>query len=247
MKNLNSVENLRFYIEKLEEAKMDLHVRETDFQEAANDFNVEELNELSYEEVRDLVKYIHRYVKSKESQNRMCAIRDKKKVEKYPELLLPHFYLEINELNISMEDKMRLDKILRKNQGYFVSKTTFKKIGFQSFEELDLLKSIGLVEKYYEVRCPDCWERINLISEKELDLYKRVWELQSNNINDLSDEAIEELDDLAKRGYLDFYNYCDVCDSEWNIHNKEEFETKISDMSIIYKIVKMPDLWSEKI
>ena len=106
MKNLNSVENLRFYIEKLEEAKMDLHVRETDFQEAANDFNVEELNELSYEEVRDLVKYIHKYVKSKESQNRMCAIRDKKKVEKYPELLLPHFYPDINELNISMEDKM---------------------------------------------------------------------------------------------------------------------------------------------
>lgn len=247
MKNLNSVENLRFYIEKLEEAKMDLHVRETDFQEAANDFNVEELNELSYEEVRDLVKYIHRYVKSKESQNRMCAIRDKKKIEKYPKLLLPHFYPEINELNISTEDKMRLDKILRKNHGYFVSKTTYKKMGFQSFEELELLKSIGLVEKYYEIRCPDCWDRIDLILEERMKLYQKAWELQEIGDEKLSADEIVEIDDLYDKGYLNFYGYCDNCDSDWEFNTRKEFDSLFSEATIIYKIIKMPDLWSEKI
>lgn len=236
-----------FAMERYLEAKDEYEETQYNLRDFFEYFDSVNLEDESYEFIRDFYGNMERFCNNKELKEQVKAIRDAKKIEKYPQLLKPTFYPEIDKLDLSLEDKMRIDKVLRKNHGYFVSKTTFKRMGFNSFDELELLKSIGVVEKFYEIRCSDCCERMDLMPEEKLNLHKRVWELRKNSTNNLKDEEIEELDDLLDKGYLELYSYCDNCDSDLCIDNNESFESEVSGMSVIYKISKMPDLWSEQI
>ena len=138
-----------------------------------------------------------------------------------------------------------MDKILRKNHGYYVSKTTYKKLGFNSLDELELLASIGIVEKMYEIRCPECWNRLDTISLKDLELHKRVWDIGDRM--PVSEEEHDEWDKLEDMGYGYLSMYCDNCNEEIYVGSAKEFKEVKDDLLPLYKINKMPDLWSEQI
>lgn len=238
--------NYEFAMERYLEAKDNYEEAQYALRDFFESFDPVNLEDESYEFVRDFSKNMDGFCRNNELKGQVRAIKDRKMIQKYPKLLLPHFYPEINNLDVSFDDKIRLDKALRKNYGYYVSKNTYKKMGFKSLEELELLCSIGIVEKLYEFRCPDCWERMGVISAESLDLYKKAWDIK-DKYPDMSDDDYVELEKLEEDGLVELAMYCDNCDGSVYIERNAEFKDIEDDMFPLYKIDKMPDLWSEKI
>lgn len=237
--------NYQFAMERYLEAKDEYEETQYNLRDFFDNFNPVNLEDESYEFVRDFHKNMERFCTNKELNDKVRDIRYLKKVEKYPQLLKPTFYPEINQLDIPIEEKMRLDKSLRKNHGYYVSKTTYKKLGFNSLEELELLSSIGIVEKMYEIRCPECWDRLDTVSPKDLELHKKVWDIEDRM--PVTEEEHDEWDKLEDMGYGYLSMYCDNCNKDIYIGNTNEFNEIKDNLSPLYKINKMPDLWSEQI
>lgn len=66
-----------------------------------------------------------------------------------------------------------------------MSETNIKRLKYPlSIADLELLKSIGIVEKKYDFRCKDCKSSCAVISEGDLERYKRFWELLSLKTED---------------------------------------------------------------
>lgn len=98
---------------------------------------------------------------------------------KYPQLLRPTYYPEIDALNISDEEKLRLDKAAYMNTRNYMSEDNLDRLDYKlSIEDLELLNSIRVVEKKYNFRCEDCGDLCVTISESDLEKYKRVFYLE---------------------------------------------------------------------
>lgn len=217
----------------------------------AKNLKVSDLSDFSYEESRKLYKQIQYYIDDKNLLNQLSTIVEKKKIEKYPELLKPAYYPEIDSLEISDSEKIRLDKAARWNVRNYLSENNIKKMTHPlSVDDLELLKSIGIVEKEYNFRCESCGSSCDVISERDLEKYKRFWELfELEKQKKITSEQLDELDQLEKDGFYEIYLCCmdeDECD-DVEITNEKELSDYMRNVEVVYKVVKNPDLTYEKL
>lgn len=167
-----------------------------------------------------------------------------KKIEAYPELLKATYFPEINQLNIPDSEKVRIDEAARINCRYYMTVNNISRLEYKlSIEDLEMLESIGVIEKKYGIQCRCCGDQIAWITQYEFNHYKRYFELLARN--KLTEEEVEEADELCSDGFYELYAYCDDCESEICINNLEEFNELHFD--IIYKVIKQPDLTYEKL
>lgn len=217
----------------------------------ANGVDVSDLDDYNYEECRDLFENIKYYVDDKETLNVLAEVIEKKKIEKYPELLKPTYYPEIDALDISDSEKIRLDKAARWNFRNYISENNIKKSKYPLFiEDLELLKSVNIAEKRYNFRCKSCGSSCVVISESDLEKYKRAWKLfglEKQNI--ITEEQLNELDQLEKDGFFEIY-FCCVDEDECydvEISNEKELSDYMENVEVVYMVVKSPDLTYEKL
>ena len=217
----------------------------------ANSVDISKLSDHTYEECRNLYKQIQYYIDDKYLLNELSAVVEKKKIEKYPELLKPTYYPEIDSLDISDLEKIRLDKAARWNVRNYMSENNINKMIHPLFiDDLELLKSIGIVEKKYNFRCKSCGSSCTVISESDLEKYKRFWELfELEKQKKITSEQLDELDQLDKDGFYEIYLSCmdeDECD-DVEITSEKELADYMRNVEVVYKVVKNPDLTYEKL
>lgn len=216
-----------------------------------NSLDISDFRDYTYEECRKVYKQIQHYIDDKNLLNELPSIIEKKKVEKYPELLKPTYYPEIDLLDISDSEKLRLDKATRWNVRNYMSETNIKRLKYPlSIADLELLKSIGIVEKKYNFRCKNCGSSCTVITESNLKKYKRFWKLfELEKQNKITDGQLDELDQLEKDGFYEIYLYCideNECE-EIEITNEKELSNYMKNVEVVYKVVKNPDLIYEKL
>lgn len=225
----------------------------------ANNMDISELSSYSYDECKDLFSQIKYCIDDKNMVNALSQIIEKKKIEKYPELLKPTYYPEIDSLNIPDAEKIRLDKAARWNAKCYIKKHNIEYLAYPlaiekyplSIEDLELLNSIGIVEKKYDFRCKNCDASCGVISESDLKKYKRYWKLlELKEQNTITDEQLNELNLLGKDGFYGIYLYCigeeDKCE-DIEITNEKELSDYMQNVEVVYRIVKEPDLAYEKL
>lgn len=251
VKMINIVKDLFLTIETKAKMEEELKKITRDLKSQANILKASDFSGYSYEECRNLFKQIQYYIDDKNVLNELSDVVEKKKVEKYPDLLKPTYYPEIDSLDISDSEKLRLDKAARWNIRNYLSKSNTKKMTYPlSIDDLEMLKSIGVVEKKYNFRCKDCGSSCTVISESELEKYKRFWELfELEKQKKITVEQLDELDQLEKDGFYEIYLYCideDECD-DIEITNEKELSDYMKNVEVVYKVIKSPDLTFEKL
>ena len=238
-------------IESKKKVEEELEKITNNLKSKASSLDVSDFNNYSYEECRDLHMQIQYYIDDKNLLDILTGIIEKKKIKKYPELLKPTYYPEIDLLDISDSEKIRLDKAVRWNYRSNISESNAKKLIHPlSIADLELLKSIGIVEKKYNFRCKDCGSLCTVISENDLEKHKRFWELlKLERSKKITEEQLDELDQLDKDGFYEIYLCCmseRECD-DVEIVNEKELTEYMKNVEVIYKVVKNPDLTYEKL
>lgn len=216
-----------------------------------NSMDISDFKGYSYEECRDLFKQIQYYIDDEDLLNKLSIVIEDKKIEKYPELLKPTYYPEIDLLDTPDSEKIRLDKAARNNFRYYITEDNINKLKIPlSINDLELLKSIGIVEKKYNFRCRTCGSLCNVILESDLEKYKMAWELfELEKQKKITNEQLDELDQLEKDGFYEIYLCCldeDECD-DVEITNEKELSDYMSNVEVVYMVVKNPDLTYEKL
>ena len=216
--------------------------------EVANSLKPNILDNCDYESAKKLYDSIKYYANDKSVVEEMSAIVETKKAEKYPVLLKPTYYPEIDTLEISDSEKLRLDKSARWNIRNYISKSNMDRLTYPlSIEDLELLRSVGVAERKYNFKCEECGCSCDVISEEKLEKYKRVWELEKLR-SELTDEQDEELEKLYEDGFFNIFLACMDCDEfEKEICNEDELKEYESHIEVLYKIVKQPNLEYEKL
>jgi len=140
-------------IEEKENLKVKLETVGNKLKDAVNDLDLNALDNYDYETIRDLYAQIQ-YLIDDEVRKKLSDVVAAKKILKYPQLLKPTYYPEINKLNISDEEKLRLDKAAYMNTRYYMSWDNLDRLEYKlSIQDLELLISIGIVERKYTFRC----------------------------------------------------------------------------------------------
>lgn len=216
--------------------------------EVANSLKPNILDDCDYESAKKLYDSIKHYTNDKSVVEEMSAIVETKKAEKYPALLKPTYYPEIDTLVISDSEKLRLDRSARWNIRNYIFKSNMDRLTYPlSIEDLELLRSVGVAERKYNFRCEECGYSCDVISEEKLEKYKRVWELEKLR-SELTDEQDEELEKLYEDDFFNIFLACMNCDEfEKEICNEEELKEYESHIEVLYEIVKQPNLEYEKL
>ena len=133
------------------------------------------------------------------------------------------------------------------NTRYYMSEDNLDRLEYKlSVEDLELLASIGVIEKKYTFRCKDCDDPCITISESDLEKYKRVFYLEGLG-NSRTDEQDKELDELYEKGFYCISICCMECDLDYEIANQKDLEDYKTYIKEIYKVEKSPDLTYEKL
>lgn len=216
--------------------------------EELSELDLSEFANLDYETTKSIYDSIHYYA-NKDIEKELTKLLEKKKAEKYPELLKPTYYPEIDTLNISAEEKLRLDSAARANVRNYISKYNCSRMSEPlTVEDLENLYSLGIVTKVYSVDCTNCGERLSTVSEEDLKNYRRAWALQRTDESELSSEEKEELSRLYKDGYAYLFVCCPECDEyELEITTQKEMDELIEQAEVYYKFIKQPDLQYESL
>lgn len=251
VKVINTIEDLFLTIEAKEKMEEELKDITNKLKAQVKNLKVLNLSNCSYDRCKNLYDQIQYYIDDKNLLNELSIVVEKKKIEKYPELSKPTYYPEIDSLYISDSEKLRLDKAARWNIRNYLSESNAKKVTHPlSIDDLELLKSIGIVEKKYNFRCESCGSSCDVISENDLEKYKRFWELfELEKQKTITDEQLDELDQLEKDGFYEIYLCCideEECD-DVKITNEKELSGYMKNVEVVYRVVKSPDLTYEKL
>ena len=248
---VNKIEELFSVIDEKQKILKKLKNITNDLVLKANNINMSDLNECNYEECNDLFKQIRGYIQDQKLLDKIDKVIEKKKIKKYPQLLKPTYYPEIDLLNISESEKLRLDKAARNNIGNYINEYFTDIKHPLSIEDLKMLKDIGVIEKIYRFKCKECGGFCRDISEKSLNNYKRFWtlyELEKNK--QITDEQLKELDRLDEKGFYGIYFSCINCDEcvDIEIADEEQLSDYIkNNVEVFYKVIKKPDLTYENL
>lgn len=196
MKNLNKLQSV--LVKQSELKKLIEEINNPDF---LNNFSEEELTTFSKEFKKLDLPYLSLTI---------SKVLKEKELERRPELLLPHFYPEINEASfLSLEEKMNLDKNLFMNRGSRVFFTLKDYIPWHLHDQTyQFLIDHKILERQVRFHCT-CnsqnpftdYFNANLKEQFEKDLFA------SND----SHEAIGLIEELC---YSSDGLYCDDCGEE---------------------------------
>lgn len=154
------------------------------------------------------------------------------------------YFPAINQLNISDDNKKRLDMALMILPRNYIPYDILSKYGL-SLKDCELLREIKVLEKYYGISCEKCGFIVLMGSYNDLEHYRRVYQLcDEARIRTLSYPEEAELDSLHKSGYYTDLQYeCISCDCESkNISSLEQLDYLISESKVLYKLVETPKL-----
>lgn len=240
---MNKLSNLIDNLNKLKEQEKDLS---NQIKSLSNQVKEEDLNSFSYGEIKKIKKEIQFFF-TPENEKMISRILENKKAEIYPELKKPTYFPEIDTLPISNEEKLRIDKAARNAIRYYISEKNCKKLQDPlTIEDLDLLTSVGVAEKSYAIFCRYCGSRQKLLSETELNKFKKAWELTlKEKSHSITEAELDQLDELYEEGYYYLYIYCMDCEEEDEIENEKELGKY--NIQTYYKIVKKPNLKYENL
>lgn len=152
------------------------------------------------------------------------------------------YFPAINQLNISDNNKKRLDMALMILPRNYIPSDKLSEYGLNLID-CELLRKIKVLEKYYGISCDECGFTVLMCSHEDMEYYHRVYQLcDEAHIRTLSYPEEAELDSLHKTGYYNDLNYqCISCDYESkNISSLEELNYLISESKIFYRLVENP-------
>lgn len=246
---MDNLSKLRFYISKRRKLRYLLDSNAENIKSILEKIDLKEFEEdklCDYNTLKSIINDISHLI----PENRKEVFYDllnHKKIEEYPQLLKATYFPEINRLNISDTEKVRLDNAARTNDRYYMTEDNISSLRYKlSTQDLEMLASVGVVEKKYAIKCPTCSFSLLLLSQKQYECYQRCFELMSRQEN-LSDDEENEVDRLVDEGFYELYVYCDDCDEEIKIDSLSawlKFKNKFED---VYKVVKQPDLTYERL
>ena len=180
---------------------------------------------------------------------------EQKKVEKYPALKQATYYPQINTLDISDEEKVKLDNIARKCfRKNNITKKTFDNFGLTP-EIVDIFVKLGIAEPYINFLCPRCGFVITAISKEIMNKYFRYWELcKIDKFTPEQEKEYYELEDSEI--FYGINGECVNCDSYYGedtisleIYNLETYQKNVKEgnveESFLFKL--MPDLTYENL
>lgn len=218
----------------------------TKLAEAANNLELRIFDDCDYESAKKIYNSIKYCVSNKNIVEKIATIVEAKKIEQYPALLKPTYYPEIDMLDISDSEKLKLDKVAKQNFRNYISKNNAHKLNV-SLHDMILLSSVGIAEKRYDFMCKKCGCSCDIVSEKDLIKHKRAWELEKK-CSELTDEQKEELSKLYEDGFSTIFVCCVNCDEfDESICSEAELKGYESYINILYKIVKEPNLKYENL
>lgn len=152
------------------------------------------------------------------------------------------YFPAINQLNISDDDKKRLDMALMILPRNYIPADNLSEYGL-NLKDCELLRKIKVLEKYYGISCDECGFTVLMCSHEDMEYYHRVYQLcDEARIRTLSYPEEAELDSLHKAGYYNNLSYqCISCDYESrNISSLEKLNYLISESKILYKLITNP-------
>lgn len=221
----------------------------TEIKNQCGELTAKEIESCDYETLKNLYHAI--YFRLDEEQNQMISnILTAKKVAIYPQMLKPTYFPEIDQLCLSDSEKVRLDKAARNNIRYYISEDNIERLEHpMTIKDLEILTTINVAEKLYNFRCPDCNSICQIVTQKELDNHKRVWELiLLRKKQELTEEQEQEIETLVEDGAGYIYLSCiDDDEFEDEITDMEQLQKYENNMDISYRIIKAPDLTYEKL
>lgn len=221
----------------------------TEIKNQCGELTAKEIESCDYETLKNLYHAI--YFRLDEEQNLMISnILTTKKAAIYPQMLKPTYFPEIDQLCLSDSEKVRLDKAARNNIRYYISEDNIERLEHpMTIKDLEILTTINVAEKLYNFRCPDCNSICQIVTQKELDNHRRVWELiLLRKKQELTEEQEQELETLEEDGAGYIYLSCmDDDEFEDEITDMEQLQKYENNMDISYRIIKAPDLTYEKL
>lgn len=220
---------------KMEDLKKDIHDLDNEIRLLEEKLTPEEVENMSYEKFKwlwDRVKY--RIELPQESK--FEEILERKREEKYPELKRAVYFSDINKLDISDEDKKRIDRALVDNYRYIINEERIMRgvITGIKVDELEMLHGIGVIKKSVSFYIDG--EYCCTYSEDELKKYFRWWKLDKKFSNSkLSTDELKEWKDLNKNGYGciwvedEYENYIELLSKEdYDSYNEKEIVYKVN-------------------
>lgn len=230
---------------KMEDLKKDIHDLDNEIRLLEEKLTPGEVESMSYEKFKwlwDRVKY--RIELPQESK--FEKILERKREEKYPELKRAVYFSDINKLDISDEDKKRIDRALVDNNRYLINEERIMRgvITGIKVDELEMLHGIGVLKKSVSFYIDG--EYCCTYSEDDLNKYFRWWELDKKFSNSkLSTDELKEWKDLNKNGYGciwvedEYENYIELL-------SKEDYDS-YNEKEIVYKVnsEKMDTSWDK--
>lgn len=237
-------ENIAEYSRLFEE--MDVLRKER--QKLAEQLMPDDFNNLTYEDCKEIYDNFKSDIGYMEKIE-IKAIISNKKLLKYPELSKPTYYPEINKLNVSDNEKLRLDKLARvsyRKRIYDWSMSQNK----MSEKDIEIFVSLGIAEKRHLFYCPNCGDAALELTEDKFAKYKRTWELKekiktSSNEKEIKD-ILDEFNDLIDAGYETITIECMDCDNYYEINSMDDLNELSSDKPV-YCFFKEPDLTYERL
>lgn len=230
---------------KMEDLKKDIHNLDNEIRLLEEKLTPEEMENMSYEKFKwlwDRVKY--RIELPQESK--FEKILERKREEKYPELKRAVYFSDINKLDISDEDKKRIDRALVDNNRYLINEERIMRgvITGIKVDELEMLHEIGVIKKSVSFNIGG--EYCCTYSEDELNKYFRWWELDKKFSNSkLSIDELKEWEDFKNSRY-----YCIWIEDEYGncieLLNKEDYDS-YDEKEFVYRVnsEKMDTSWDK--
>lgn len=227
--------------------------REEALEQMKNEFkniSIEEYEKLSYEDAKEVINSVPYGIMDDENIVKLKELFEKKRKEKYPQLLKAVYYPEINQLTISDEDKVNIDKFLRRNRNSCMN-DYYMKDCIPMKDNLEELVNIRILEKRYSFECENCRCSCETLSDRQLESYKRYWELENILKENGDDELYKELETLQ-----DMCNYGSICVTCWDCDEEDKEIFNIEQLNeyferglvnIYYKIIKDADLSCENL
>ena len=180
------------------------------------ELTAEELESCDYETLRKLYNAVH--YRLDEKQNHIFSdILATKKTAIYPQMLKPTYYPEIDQLDITDSEKLRLDKAARNNVRYYMTEENISRLLEYPQKDLESPKEV--------CRLMALMKEKGLTKEQEQQL-----------------ETLEE----DGYGYI-YLDCLDDEDFEDEICDRAAFERYEKSLETVYKIKKSPDLTYEKL
>lgn len=245
-KNLEEIFELYNSVEK---AKEELNALEAKLKAKCNDkdVSVDTFSDCSYDSLKEFYG-LYRYYFEQPMRDELDKLLKKKRIEAYPIFNHPTYYPEIDQLQISESEKLRLDEAARWAVNYYITAENGNNLRRPlSIDDMEKLYSIGVAEKYYQFACPICGDYIQMFSESDLEKYKRKWYLNSLG-NSLTVEEKKEKEDLYEAGF-DYLTICciDCMEYSGEICDENTLNRYTDNMRAVYKITKSPDVQCEKL